>query len=223
LTVNAMLTSASCDYDNVIVVLVGPKEHRFIAHKDVICADSKFFKAACSDRWREGQEKIVRLPEARSKRIFQKYMDWSYTHELELDTVMSDDDTVMSDEIRNKTVDQLVELYLLGDILDDVRLRNKVLQTMNSFVCEQSLVLGPEMCHLIWEHTSLNSPLRKWTFDATVSLLSPHVFELYGMEWPAEIILHVAVTFMKMHADEEVDTEGLTKRLGDYIEETSDG
>lgn len=65
-SIGAILTPASYDYDSLITVLVGAGEERFTVHKDVICVKSKFFRAACSDRWQEGQEKVVRLPEARS-------------------------------------------------------------------------------------------------------------------------------------------------------------
>jgi hypothetical protein len=44
------LTLTSDNQSEVITILVGAEEHRFTAHKDVICDKSKFFRAACSDR-----------------------------------------------------------------------------------------------------------------------------------------------------------------------------
>ncbi|EME86766.1 uncharacterized protein MYCFIDRAFT_194727 [Pseudocercospora fijiensis CIRAD86] len=49
---------------NPLKVLVGPKEDVFFIHEDVICASSAFFKAACSNTWKENQEKTVKLPTA---------------------------------------------------------------------------------------------------------------------------------------------------------------
>jgi hypothetical protein len=137
-----MLTSASCDYNDIITILVGPEEHTFRAHKDVICAKSRFFRAACSDRWREGREKVVRLPGARSKCIFQMYMDWSYTNELEIDTFISQ-------EFKKRAMNVLVELYLLGDVLDDIIVRNKTLRALNTLACQNKIVPGPTSCRII--------------------------------------------------------------------------
>lgn len=76
-SIDALLTPASYDYDSVVTFLVGAGEKRFTVHKDVICAKSKFVRASCSDRWQEGREKVVRLPEARLIPAFQMYMDWT--------------------------------------------------------------------------------------------------------------------------------------------------
>ncbi|OQN96526.1 hypothetical protein B0A48_17100 [Cryoendolithus antarcticus] len=51
------------DYAEAISVIVGKEDttRTFIVHQDLICAKSKIFKAACSTRWPEGQEKTVKL------------------------------------------------------------------------------------------------------------------------------------------------------------------
>lgn len=69
------------DYNDTISVLIGSEERRFVVHKDVICSSSKFFKAACSANWKEGQEGIVRLPTAKPP-VFEMYMDWLYFSEI---------------------------------------------------------------------------------------------------------------------------------------------
>lgn len=45
----------------------------FTVHRHLVCANSKFFKAACSKLWAEGEEKIVRLPEVKVD-AFQAYL-----------------------------------------------------------------------------------------------------------------------------------------------------
>jgi hypothetical protein len=50
---------SSYDHEFIIAVLVGPDEHRFAVRKDVICAKSKFFRAACSTRWLKDGERVV--------------------------------------------------------------------------------------------------------------------------------------------------------------------
>lgn len=86
-----------------------------MVHQSKICEKSKFFSAACSRRWKEGQEKLVRLPEVKIE-VFQEYWEWVYsaercTEESELDA-------------KNAEYLLLIDLYLLADLLDDTRLRN---------------------------------------------------------------------------------------------------
>ena len=49
-------------FDDVVNVLVGENEEKFVVHKKVICKTSKFFEAACRGTWREATSKTVRLP-----------------------------------------------------------------------------------------------------------------------------------------------------------------
>jgi hypothetical protein len=56
-----------------VSILTGEEEQQFTVHKDSICAKSKFFKAACSERWIEGKQKVVKLPDV-TARDFQTYV-----------------------------------------------------------------------------------------------------------------------------------------------------
>jgi hypothetical protein len=60
--------------------------------------------------------------------------------------------------------------------------------------------------------------LRKWTVDAIVTLVDPNDFGSYGTKWPAEVLLEVAVVFMRRQAEEVPDAQGLTRRTEFYIE-----
>lgn len=46
-------------------------------------------------------------------------------------------------------VDSLIELYLLGDVLHDVKLRNKTLRLFTTQLKTLLLVPNPEQCHLV--------------------------------------------------------------------------
>ena len=65
-----------------ITVLIGSKEVSFTVHKDVVCDQSNFFRAACNGKWKEAAEKCVRLPEA-DPHIFGVYVGWLYTGKLD--------------------------------------------------------------------------------------------------------------------------------------------
>lgn len=210
------LTFHSHDYNDTITVLVGDKEKRFTVHKDVICVKSKFFRAACSKRWREGQEKIVRLPEVRSASIFQLYMDWTYGNESGLFKETYFDSTTLA---ASDVVDRLIGLYLLGDVLDDVKLRNYTLRLMTAVIKGSRFLLHPMQCHRVWRRTVPNSPLRKYVVDLVVTLSSPEVFRNRSAEYPMDLVLQAAIVLMERRQwTGYMDVEALEERLETYME-----
>lgn len=64
-------------------MLVGEDEDRCIIHKSTACEKSPFFAAACSSRWIEGQEGIVRLPD-HGPLSFDVFVHWMYSGELDI-------------------------------------------------------------------------------------------------------------------------------------------
>ena len=105
-----MLTIQSSSYSDTITILVGKDEQRFTVHKDIICEKSEFFQAACSQRRREEQEMVVRLPDLRAPYMFPVYMDWVYTDDMTLGKM----GFLLDGFYVGK---ELVEFYLLGDVL----------------------------------------------------------------------------------------------------------
>ena len=181
-----MLTSASSyDRDTIIAVSVGQDEHRFAVHKDVVCAKSQFFHAACSARWSKGGERVVRLPDV-EPREFQMYVDWSYTSKL----VVEDDESI-SDRGMG-----LARIYLLGDVLDDVKLRNEAARLLSAVVIKHG-DLPPRLVRLIWENTPTSSLLRKWIVDTTVLLMDRAYFAQIAAHYPAEFMLEIATNAMR--------------------------
>ena len=64
-------------YKKVITVLVGPGEESYEVHKDLICASSRFFKAACNRKSVEGMEDVVHLPND-DPETFELLLQWLY-------------------------------------------------------------------------------------------------------------------------------------------------
>ncbi|SMR62074.1 unnamed protein product [Zymoseptoria tritici ST99CH_1E4] len=75
-------------YANTIDVLVGADGQHFVVHENYICRKSAFFKAACSKKWVEGRDRVVRLPEILPQ-TFRVYLDWTYTDRFSLQAVKS--------------------------------------------------------------------------------------------------------------------------------------
>jgi hypothetical protein len=136
-----------------VIVLVGPEEQPFSVYKDIICASSKFFKAACSERWIEGKEKKVRLPEVKPS-VFQGYIAWLCSGHYQMQASRGDPLDVI-----NATTTAMIEMYILGDVLDDIRFRNKMMERLVS----RNLGCCPQITTIcmLWERTTTMSPLRK--------------------------------------------------------------
>lgn len=100
-------------------MLVGPhqKEESFTILEDVLCASSKSCKAACSEVWTEGKEKLVRLPEVQPS-AFQSYAVWAYSGKVEVDTDRY--------PLPRSQQALLLNACIIRDVLDDVKFRNEV-------------------------------------------------------------------------------------------------
>lgn len=133
---------------------MGPNELRFAVHKDVICKDSDFFRAACSTNWLEGQEKLVGLPEVKPN-VFQVYLDWAYTG------ILAVEDAQTPEEDRGRSCSGIIDVYLLGDVLGDVKLRDQAMQLLNTHVDGHQL---PSLLSVrkFFRNTPTNSKLRKF-------------------------------------------------------------
>lgn len=183
----------------------------FLVHKDIICAKSKFFVAACSKSWLEGQEKQVKLPEVDAS-LFQSYLTWIYCGQLNITCFSNEDINKLSCQ-SSRTVAKYLELCFLGDVLDDVHLRNKVLQT---------LVLGADnMLHVqtvqrVWEKTPNNSPVRRMMVDrATLRGQRTHLLENLN-KFPEDFVQQVTAALLKEVPTK--DQESFTARLPSYLE-----
>lgn len=156
-----------CDYNDLITVLVGSKETPFTVHKDSICAKSKLFKAACSKHRVEGQKKVVRLPEAIPS-VFRRYLLWAYSGHLEWTAdgkIRLEAPNEADQEAIYEEMSMIIELYILGDSLDDIRLRNKVVEILATGV---GYVPNGEQLTRLWANTTDNSLLRTMFTDRLV-------------------------------------------------------
>jgi len=125
---------------------------------------------------------VVRLPEVHSQTLFKRYLSWIRT-----DTLTVKETTLTEPEPMK--MDFLIKLYLLGDYLDDVRLRNVTTRALTKYGICPSIA----ECNMIFEETPPTSPLRKWTADAIISLADRHLFErlsvLYDLDLTSQIVI----------------------------------
>jgi len=193
------------DFDTIIVILVGPEEQPFTLHQDLVCAKSKFFQAACSKRWIEGQEKLVRLPKVEG-RVFQHYWKWVYSDSFPV----GDDETEEKRGIRHLWID----LYLLGDSLDDIQLRNQTMEELYEGMDDETDL--PDSCFIAkaWSSTPPSSLMRKLLVDHIVTYLSKDGLARNVATYPPELVQQIAVAALGLRRTEP---RSFDKREG-YLE-----
>lgn len=165
----------------MITILVGEEERRFTVHKDMLCAKSKFFRAACSKRWASGVEKIVRQPEG-TVEDFQIYVEWVYTSKVTLDT-----------ENLDKQQARLMDLYILGDVLDDYQLRNATMKRLIANVRKGIENLKTDQLVKVYAATTTGSPLRQFIVNWTLRSLDRERIKLCIAKEPVEFVQELAV------------------------------
>jgi len=161
------------DYHDTITVLVGTAEKPFTVHREALCAKSRFFAAACSSRWTEGKEKVVRLSEQKAE-SFQEYVHWVYNHEIDLEPLpeqmSASPNTTELDKGRRRVRCQYLELYLLADKLRDTKLANRVMDLLVDVCCVRGLLLpSVVLITRAYEQTAPGSRLRSLLVDLWVA------------------------------------------------------
>jgi hypothetical protein len=180
------------DFNNTVAVLVGPEEQRFILHQDAVCDMSKFFKAACSKRWVEGQEKLVRLPEAKPE-VFQEYCKWIYSGTIDVGRLTP------QGEQKSRTAEHsmLINLFLLADSLDDRQLRKVATQEMSKCLDIFDTLPSPIKLETIWSSTLPGSLYRKMLVDYTVARTDRDSLAKIWATYPQEYTQEVAIAALR--------------------------
>jgi hypothetical protein len=174
----------SFDYHTTTSILVGTEEKRFIIHNAFICPRSKFFRAACSERCSES--KIIRLPEV-SADDFRLYAHWVYNSTIDVGV-----------EDVEETQDNCLRMYILGDVLDDYRLRNAAMELLIDSLTSTTQP-SPETVWDVYERTPEGSPLRKLLVDWRIGS-GEGERDKFAVEvelYPAEFVQELAVALMR--------------------------
>jgi hypothetical protein len=154
-----------------------------MVNKDKLSVRSKFFKAAIAKKWKEGEEEVVRLPEVEPD-IFQMYADWAYSNVV-----------TPAYPLRAETR-SLVKLFLLGDFLDDIRLRIKTMELLVASVKTVNTFPSVDSIALIWNNTTAESLLRTWMLDIVAKYSDQAAFARWTDKLPAGFVLQVALKFL---------------------------
>ncbi|KAK6501345.1 hypothetical protein TWF481_009187 [Arthrobotrys musiformis] len=75
-----------------LTLLIGPEEVEFEANYNILASQSKFFEVACHKHFKEGQERVIRLPDPEVEvDVMVQVLEWLYRTEVEIPKDFMDD------------------------------------------------------------------------------------------------------------------------------------
>lgn len=183
------------DFDEEVAVLVGEKEQRFTLYKKIVCGSSDFFQCCCKNQWKEGAERIVRLPEAEPD-VFAVYVCWIYTGEV--DIVSKEGVCEMStpkystemppSEYRALAL-QLVQCSKMADILQDQTFANAVVDEFVFLSGRSGFVPSPQIVRAAWPGPPHKSGFIRAVVDLVAVHASKESFAKHAPQYPADFVI----------------------------------
>jgi hypothetical protein len=182
--IETRLTLCRLDLSEVITICIGAEKKEYFVHQDIASKSSKYVKAALSRQWEESRTLQIQLPEVDS-RPFEGYSHWLYTNAILLTT---NDPFPMY---------ELVELYILGDYLDDSAFRSAVLEHMLCIRFEQGMMPCGASVALARARTASTSPLCKVLTELVLSRPLSYTADSFRNddEYPRDFIIDVVWHF----------------------------
>jgi hypothetical protein len=167
------------NFSNEVTVLVGADEVKCVAHRDVLCAKSGFFRDALSGSWNEGKKKCISLPE-QCPTAFNIYLNYRYQGMIDLE---SDGDPVRkhNGQTRRATTpiyERLINSYILGDMLRDNGFCNALIDAW--FEVRYNMdgrVMSSTQVNTVFENLPETSKLRKLVAHDLAYSAAPKIFQ----------------------------------------------
>ncbi|KAI6825402.1 hypothetical protein KC332_g7872 [Hortaea werneckii] len=198
-------------YSKTISIVVGNNYwDPFNVHESLLVTSSEVFKAALSADWKENRLKVIHLSCHRPVN-FQIYLDWLYGRghvniEVLVMESLADSGTTAPGEKDPWVVDQLCELWILGDYLLDNEFKNAVIESILCLVATDSRMILPDTVERIVDGTLTDSGLYRWLLDRLASVLTPNDLEKIEYILPQSVLLPLLKKCQKYHEQSRENT-----------------
>ncbi|KAF2657784.1 hypothetical protein K491DRAFT_578276, partial [Lophiostoma macrostomum CBS 122681] len=171
----------------------GDDQERFDVHEALLSSRSRFSRNALSGRWKEAEDRVVKLPED-DPALFATYIHVLYSGDI---PCVSD-----SDAIGAKESLMLCHLYMLAEKLDDVQTKNTVVEAILSYCTKPQTdgniyYMGGEPVSVIYSGTPENSPARRLMTDLYAYRGDQGCMKHCPKDgWPPEFLYDLTVSLM---------------------------
>ncbi|KAK3703248.1 hypothetical protein LTR37_014588 [Vermiconidia calcicola] len=178
-------------YGDTVAVYVGAEKRLFTLHESVVLEHSKFFRAALTKGFKEGQSRLIHLPEIETP-AFEAYIQWMYSHEI----VINECESVEEASKTRKQYSELIELYVVGDRLENTNLRNEVMTALVQLQEQSDPNPGCKNVSRVYKETPESSPLRRFVLDSWLDAdpdeAIPYM-KYMRLKFPTEFIFDMAL------------------------------
>lgn len=146
---------------HTVVLLVGKAQQEMLVHMNIICAHSTFFRTALKKEWKEGQTRVIKLPED-DPDIVTRYLNFVYHNRLVTQYKSQPDSNYID----------LALLYVYGERVLDNFIQNTIIEhllkltaVINRNKPGHPHYPGPAVVEIIYEGTTAASPFRRLLID----------------------------------------------------------
>lgn len=168
-----------CDFsEETITVLVGSIQKSFKVHPTILINNSLYFRSMlASGNFKEAHEKVARLSTVEPA-LFQVYVTYIYSGDFSITQQGTNEEwTDENDPDGTTRFHVLVKLYALADYLQDLCLKNKIIDSMidpTQNIGNGTSIMSVE---LAFETTPANSALCRLIVDTNLSCCNPETLE----------------------------------------------
>lgn len=179
----------------------------FAIPEALLVEKSEFFKAACRNGWKEAGSRIIVLPEV-DVDAFYAYVHWIYYGAV---AVSSGCRISLSSAAETEpTLNELVELWLLGDRLADTALRNRTMNVLRNIVYsirstekDWAAAFTPDMIARIWSSTTKGRALRRFVVDIYESRITAASLNAVKDSFHPEFLVDLTTKLLNMKSGED--------------------
>jgi hypothetical protein len=170
---STLLTQSRGRESTFATVLVGPDQTRFVVHENLLVHYSKFFHAALTGKFKEAEDKTVKLEED-DPDIFELFVHWLYYQRFP-DKVYGDNEGILAlwtidddDDYQSSPSDNCVYLHIFGDKYEVEKLRCDTINELVQMILSDP---GTGLCGAASMRTAFRdlpggSPMRQLIIDA---------------------------------------------------------
>ena len=185
LTINSY-RPAELEYVDTFTVHVGlenEQKERFTIHTSVACQQSMVLNKLCAKADAEGNPKSFSLPDLDVEH-FNIYMRYLYTGTV----VIRTQEEAMKAKDGRKRQSQLIEMYLLGEAVDDMKLRNLTIDELIRFRVKDRVVMTVQRINIIFTKSKAGSKFRAYCIDCCIINATAESLNLTKSKLPPDFV-----------------------------------
>ncbi|KAI4745260.1 hypothetical protein E4T50_04371 [Aureobasidium sp. EXF-12298] len=188
-------------FQSLVTLIVGKEKKAYTLHKDLLCFNSDYFRAAFNGSFKEAAERKLELPGV-DKDVFEAAQLWFYTRNLQLPT--------------DNTYNFLVDLWIFADQHQIPLLQNQIMDRIFA-KCLQSNIFNPAVVPTVYAQTTTGSSLRKAVIEIlawTTRIESEPGAFLSGLatDWTNESFIDLVIAINQSRLSKTVKFPDLPKR-----------